>query len=116
MPTYCYFCDKCGGTFERQLPMARADERQACDTCGRFASRDFVREQTKAARCENWPMESDAAGVHPSQVREATEYAQQVGVPTDYTPDGRAIFRSRKHRAKYLKAHGMVDRDAGYSD
>jgi len=48
-----------------------------------------------------WPMKSDAAGVHPDQIKEATDHANKHGVPTSFTPDGRAIFTGREHRRKY---------------
>lgn len=64
-----------------------------------------------------WPIESDAAGVHPDQVPEAMAHAASKGVPTEFnTKTGNPIFRSRKHRNAFLKAHDMRDRDAGYGD
>lgn len=64
-----------------------------------------------------WPLESDAAGVHPSQVADAMEHAASKGVPTEFNrKTGNPIFRSRKHRNAFLKAHGMRDCNAGYGD
>ncbi len=63
-----------------------------------------------------WPMKSWSAGVHPDQVGEAAAHAAKLGVPTSFTPDGDAIFRDRAHRKQFLKAHGMHDKDGGYSD
>lgn len=59
---------------------------------------------------------SVALAVHPSQVKEATEDATAKGVPTDFTEDGRPVFRDRDHRRRYHKAYGFYDRDAGYGD
>lgn len=62
------------------------------------------------------PIVSDALAVHPRQVKEATEHATKLGVPTDFQPDGRPVLRTRAHRAAYLRAYGFFDRDAGYGD
>lgn len=62
------------------------------------------------------PKLSDALGVHSSQVEEATESAKKHGVPTEFTPDGRPIIRSRAHQKAYLKAYGFVNKDGGYGD
>ncbi len=67
--------------------------------------------------CAIWPMKSDAAGIHPNQVGEFRKDSLRKGVPTDFDPKtGQAIFRSRSHRAKYLKAYGMHDKSGGYGD
>jgi hypothetical protein len=59
---------------------------------------------------------SDAAGVAPSQVKEATDHSRKIGIPTEFTPDGQAIFTSRSHRKRYLEAVGLFDRNGGYGD
>lgn len=69
-----------------------------------------------ARRANIWPMKSDAAGCGPDQVREFTDNASHVGVPTDFTKDGRAIFTSRNHRKRYCEAVGLYDRNAGDGD
>ena len=63
-----------------------------------------------------WPMTSWAAGVHPAQVDEVRRQSVDLGVPTDFTPDGDAIFTSRRHRKKYCEAVGLFDRNAGDGD
>lgn len=63
-----------------------------------------------------WPMTSEAAGVSPEQIPEAMEHDRKMGVPTSYTKDGMAVYTDRRHRAKHLKAIGMVDRNGGYGD
>ena len=63
-----------------------------------------------------WPLISDAAGVHPSQVGEAVADARAKGVPTEFTKDGGAVFRSRQHRKEFCKAYGMPDKSGGYGD
>ena len=62
------------------------------------------------------PLASDALAVHPKKVKEAREDAIKKGVPTDFLADGRPVFRTRQHRASYLKAYGFFDRNAGYGD
>jgi len=67
--------------------------------------------------CANWPMKSDAAGVHPDQVGDFARDSVEKGVPTEFDrKTGQAIFTSRQHRAQYLKAYGMFDKNGGYSD
>jgi hypothetical protein len=62
------------------------------------------------------PIASVALAVHPRQIPAAREDALKKGVPTDFTPDGSPIFRTRQHRNAYLKAYGKFDRNAGYGD
>ena len=66
--------------------------------------------------CSGWPMLSEAAAVHPEQVEEAIQSARAKGIPTEFIPDGRVIFRDRAHRRAYLKAYGFHDRQGGYGD
>lgn len=67
--------------------------------------------------CSAWPMLSDGMAVHPLQIEEARKSAEAKGVPTDFNPeDGRAIFRDRDHRRRYLKAYGVHDNHGGYGD
>lgn len=61
-----------------------------------------------------WPILSEAAGVHPSQIAEAKEFNRQNGISVDYTPDGRPEFRDAKHRDRFLKAWRMHDK-SGYN-
>lgn len=58
-----------------------------------------------------YPIASEALGVHPIQIPEAVATARKLGVPTDYTKDGRPILRDREHRSRFLKAHGFHDRN-----
>lgn len=62
------------------------------------------------------PIVSDALGVHPEQVEEATADAKAKGVPTEFLPDGRPLLVSRQHRKEYLRAYGFHDRAGGYGD
>ena len=79
--------------------------------------RDFQAEHKGTRHAPgNWPMESDAAGVAASQVKEATEHANSIGIPTNFTEEGSAIFTSAQHRKDYCRAIGMHDRNGGYGD
>ena len=81
------------------------------------AARDYLAEQGGVRDTPgNWPMESEALGVHPSQIADATEHARSIGIPTEFTPDGLAILRDREHRRRYCEAVGVFDRNAGYGD
>ena len=64
----------------------------------------------------NWPMESYAAGIAPEEIPEFSKFDKEHGVPTHYSEDGDPIFTDKAHRKKYLRAHEMYDRNAGYSD
>lgn len=63
-----------------------------------------------------YPFCSDAIGVHPAQVADARAESVQLGVPTDFTPDGRAVLRTPGHRKAYCEAIGVFDRNGGFSD
>ncbi len=62
------------------------------------------------------PLHSEALAYHPKQIAEAREHLAKIGVPTDIDEEGRPIFRSRQHRAEFLRKNGYYDRDAGYGD
>ena len=86
---------------------------------GNLWQRDIASEINSSGQgsCGIWPMKSDAAGVHPSQANEFRKDSMQKGVPTEFDQDtGQAVFTSRSHRARYLKAYGMHDKSGGYSD
>lgn len=118
MPLYCYTTDD-GHTVERVISLRkrkmppgfiRLDD-------GRIAKRDLNAEMCGFSDTPGtYPMKSDAAGVHPAQISEARRRSVKMGIPTDFTPDGRAIFTDRAHRKKYCEAVGLFDRNGGYSD
>lgn len=117
MPTYCYTCTDCGTELEDCCAMEARRPTLTCPHCGAQAPRDFMREHTHMRTFPaNWPMESDALGVHPNQVEDARRESERLGVPTDFTRDGRAILVSPAHRKRYARALGFHDRNGGYSD
>lgn len=119
MPTYLF--KRPDGT-HAEVVMAIAEMTRRGRTIeidGVQCERDIVAEMGSFGRSTSgaWPLKSDAAGVHPSQCREASEADARLGVPTDYdSGTGEAIFRDRGHRRDWLKKHGMHDRSGGYGD
>ena len=116
MPIYCY-SDEEGNYAEEIFPLSKDPPETIETKDGKTLSRNR-RLETPGGRCQakNWPMYSDAAGVNPEQIPEATRHARNVGVPTDFTSDGRAIFTSPHHRKRYCEAHGLYDRNGGFND
>ena len=119
MPVYCFRTVK--GKELVELPLSVAEKERIGDEItlgdGRKARRDFMAEHTSTRPSVGiWPMYSEAAGVHPSQIAETRETAAKRGVPTDFTSDGRVIFTSRKHRKEFCEKFGMYDRNGGYGD
>jgi len=116
MPSYCYTTPD-GETVERLFSMKDEIPKEIVLEDGRRATRDFVAEHGGFAHSPgNWPLLSEAMGVAESQVKEAHAYSVKIGVPTEFTPDGRAVFTCPSHRKRYARAHGFIDRNGGYSD
>lgn len=64
-------------------------------------------------RWRNWPMASDAMGVHPKQIELARKLDRDRGAPpTEYTKDGRPIWTSEKHKRAFCRAHGTHDNNS----
>lgn len=110
MPIYCYTSAK-GKRIEELHPIGKAPKEVVKD--GVVYDRDIQAEHSKQWTGDLWPIYSEAAGVHPSQVQEAQENWKKKGVPTEFTPDGRAVFRNKSHRRDFLRAAGLHDK-AGY--
>ncbi len=112
---YCYRCPECGKLFERRLAMSEHDVPQKCE-CGAVARRDYVAEHGgQRSGQKGWPMESEAAGVHPSQIGEARKLIRDKGgVDCQFTSEGNPIFTSMEHRRKCLHAMGYEDKLAYY--
>lgn len=115
MPSYVFKC-QCGKRKEVVRSMKDVSIPVFC-SCRKKMKRDYAAEHGHVIDTPgNWPMESIAAGVSPDQVPEFVQFDKQKGVPTQYSRDGNPIFRDRKHRRDYLRAHGIFDRNAGYGD
>ena len=123
MPTYCFIRADNRQPIELVMTAAELQKRQSKEGWiklddGALAFRDLRAEHAGAKHCPgNWPMESDAAGVDPSQVKEAAQHAKSLGIPTEFNPQtGNPVFTSRSHRKKYCEAVGLYDRNGGYGD
>jgi hypothetical protein len=122
MPFYVYVDRNTGEKFELMMTISEMMRRQKPDGTikhdGRTLHRSIAAEHHGVSSTPgNWPMRSDAAGVHPSQTGEAYSESVKLGVPTRFDPQtGQAIFESRSHRRDFLKAKGMFDRSGGYGD
>jgi hypothetical protein len=115
MPVYCYRGED-GEPLERVFSM-KDDIPRTLEVDGKTFTRDLLAEHGGFRHSPGtWPMLSDAIGVGASQVGEAYEDSVKRGVPTQFTPDGQAIFLDRSHRRDYCRAYGFYDRNAGYSD
>ncbi len=98
-----------GRTVTRFFSM-KEDHPQTISVDGELYKRDVLADHGKVAhKPGNWPLMSDAAGVVPEQIGEAMSEARKAGIPTDFTPDGKAVFRSPGHRRQYLKHIGLQD-------
>jgi predicted nucleic acid-binding Zn ribbon protein len=116
MPNYCYQC-ACGHKLDQTLPVSQCQRLPKCPECAQQMERDYIQEQGHTQHhAGNWPMKSLAAGVHPSQVNEAVAQSRTLGVPTEFTSGGDAIFTSARHRKRYCEAVGLHANDAGYGD
>lgn len=92
-------CKKCGGNRTKAK----------CKLCEMFAAAGGPGGQMPAG----WPRESLALGVAvPDQIQPMMDHCKKVGVPTEYTPTGRAIVRNPTHQRELTKALGYVDRDS----
>ncbi len=63
-----------------------------------------------------WPLESDAAGVHPSQIPEAMEEAKRRGVRLEFSKNGSAIFDNPQHQRQVCNALGLFQRNAFFGN
>tara|TARA_R100000808_G_C2154841_1_gene166262 strand:- start:6208 stop:6579 length:372 start_codon:yes stop_codon:yes gene_type:complete len=122
VPTYCFKNTKTGE--QASFVWTISEMEKKCldqvyvDENKNVWVRDFEEEHGGVrSNSSNWPMKSEACAVHPSDVKKASEASVKMGVPTRFDNNtGQAIFESRGHRAKYLKARGFHDRNGGYGD
>lgn len=75
-----------------------------------------TRPGTAACLIRSRPHFSDGMSVHPEQIAEAMETDRKLGVPTEYSKDGRPLYLTREHQRRHLRAHGMFNKDGGYGD
>jgi putative FmdB family regulatory protein len=121
MPTYSYECTKCARIVEMVFTVNGRKKEVKCKCGGRAvksAGLDFKDYRYKKLKCWEKPMVSTAAGVHPSQIKEAEAQLAASGVSPEgaFNKDGDMVFYSRSDRKRKLAAIGMHDRDGGYGD
>lgn len=114
-----YFCFKClnGHATKMFIEYEETKKESRCPKCGEILKRDYRAEHTldKSGDHGCWPMVSEAAAVHPSQIGEAKELIRKkAGVGCDFDVHGRPIFTSMEHRRKCLHAMGYEDKKAFY--
>ena len=114
---YCYAC-QCGHKLEKSIPLSEFQEHIKCPKCGGKMGIDIAAQHSgyKDVLSNNWPMASDALGVHPDQAKGYAEYLRSNGVPTEINSDGNPVLTSQKHRRDVCAATDMYDRNAGYGD
>lgn len=121
MPRYCY------RTPDKKILIEITQTVKEMTDCGgkivlasgKVAFRDMVAEiRPQQGATDPWRkgLASEAAAVHPDQIREAKKYLERKGIKTEFTPDGRPVFRSRPHRKAHLEAFHLYDKDGGYGD
>jgi hypothetical protein len=117
MPSYGYCCDACGRYEKREYDAGAAPTTTKCRACGKKASRDYRGFMARKSADPWHDHYSDAAAVHPEQIPEMQAHLKRAtGKYYEFDHDGRPRFDSRASRSAYLRANGMFDRDAGYSD
>jgi hypothetical protein len=114
MPLYCYSASD-GETIEVEAKIQEARP-ETISRRGRDGKRKRFRRnvaadhgQFVATNGRGWPILSDAMGVSAGQVATARETDKKLGVPADYTPDGRIEFKNLNHQRRWLDAHGYTN-------
>ena len=116
MPTYCF--KKLGGNEVIDQVFSINEVPKFVTHNGKVYERCVTAEVSAQVGkpASTWPMKSKALAVHPTQIREYSEFAEKHGVPTEFDPMGRPEFRSKGHRKKYCELVGATDFDGGYGD
>lgn len=119
MPEYRYVREDNGEPVDLVMSIPELEQRQDAD--GYVTLEDGVRArrvyEISGARA-SWtkPIHSEAARIHTDLLDEYREYDRRRGVPTEYDKRGCPVWRSADHKARYLKAHGLHDKDGGYTE
>tara|TARA_Y100000592_G_scaffold73747_1_gene114889 strand:- start:590 stop:952 length:363 start_codon:yes stop_codon:yes gene_type:complete len=119
MPTYCY--EKPDGSIVEKImtiaEMEKFDRKPVVD--GETWKRRVDVEMGGHSDVNDvWraPLVSESAACHPSDIPAYQAHAAKHGAPTNFDHAGRPMFTSRSHRAKFLKAFNLNDRNGGYGD
>lgn len=115
MPIYSYTSDD-GRTVELMMTLSEKEEREDDNKCieidGVVFKRDIASDLRNGGVSSGeggWPMYSEAAACHPSQIKEYSDHARSAGVPTEFDRMGRPKFENASHRRRYLKIRGLRD-------
>lgn len=113
MPIYCYR-RKGGELVEITMSYAEKCSREQDGQIvheGETLSRDVVAEHSATVPgCSGWPIWSDSAAVHPTDVAKVQGDLARHGVRCDFDGFGRPKFESASHRRSVLRRWGMHDR------
>jgi S-adenosylmethionine:diacylglycerol 3-amino-3-carboxypropyl transferase len=71
-----------------------------------------IKYRSSANTRAKWPIHSDVAGVNPLQRNEAEKVCRDLGVPTKYDRQGRAVWESPSHRKRHCEALGYFDKNS----
>jgi len=112
VPTYVFTSKDDSVSFEKYYPIGHRPEK--VKSGGKWCYYDVARTHSpvRAMHGALWPRFSDAAGVNPSQVKEAMAADKKLGVPASYDSEGRVKFESHSHEKKWCEAHGMYQRNS----
>jgi len=113
MPSYQYKHPETGEAKVIVMSMTEMwdkTEGEGIEIDGLVWKRDIAGEHSGSVpTSKGWPLYSDAAGTHPSEISKSMEEMRRKGVNLNYTSDGRAIFENAAHRRKAFKAMGLRD-------
>jgi hypothetical protein len=113
MPIYCYRRGD-GELVEISMSYAEKCRREQGGRIvhkGETLERDVVAEHSKTVPgCSGWPIWSESAAVHPSDVPQVKSDLARNGIACDFDRHGRPRFESAAHRRSVLRRWGMHDR------
>lgn len=133
---FVYECMECSAPFDVSLEEDARPDAVRCPGCGcvheveswkrivQIMCDDDTSDAPMTGATEAWRkgLRSDAMGVLASQVAKAESLDKALGAPPveyEKTKDGRharPVFRSRRQRRDWCRAHNVVDHDGGYGD
>lgn len=113
MPNYCFEA-KNGEVVHRIFRMKECPRSITVD--GRAFNKNIVcihSDARPAIGKAKWPICSESAAVHPSQIAEAIEFNKQRGCPTDFDRHGRPEWRDAGHKKRFLRVNRFFEKGPG---
>lgn len=101
MPLYGQVCKTCGHQFDDHRSMAQCENQPPCPKCGHASERDYG---SMVTQCRP-EQESDAMGIHPSQIPEAVARFPHHR----YNKRGQMLFKTNAEMQRALKDLGYAD-------